>query len=209
MHKILRKFKNILPAPHEYYYYSSGHYYEKLSARYSSLDSYLRLLQRCSQLSREESDLEIKPELGRHIDQILKKYGKPRHQLTNVSPLNNRILFYKFMIGGHKTKCEMHFFRNKLFLFIYTFSYLTTENRAEIVQLLSLKYLRQTTDLNHNKIAGKNGNEIFIQNSVDFTLYYLAVKDDFFQEAVSFTEKTKKETNSRSGLNNSELLNRL
>lgn len=160
-------------------------------------------------MSREESDQEIKPELGSHIDQILKKYGKPRHQLTNVSPLNNRILFYKFLIGGHRTKCEMHFFRNKLFLFIYTFSYLTTENRAEIVQLLSLKYLSQTTDLNHNKIAGKNGNEIFILNSVDFTVYYLAVKDDFFQEAVSFTEKIKKETHYRSGLNNSELLNRL
>lgn len=209
MHKILRKFKNMLPAPHEYYYYSSGHYYDKLSARYSNLDSYLRILQRCSQLSREESGQEIKPELGSHIDHILKKYGKPRHQLTNVSPLGNRILFYKFLIGGHKTKCEMHFFRNKLFLFVYTFSYLTTQNRAEIAQLLSFKYLNQTRDLNHSKIAGKNGNEIFIQNSVDFSIYYLAVKDDFFQEAVSFTEKIKKETHSRSGLNNSELLNRL
>lgn len=208
MRNLLQKFRHVLPAKNEYYY-SSGHYYEKLYARYGNLDSYLKLLNSCTQLPSIESDEEIRPELGSHIDQILKIYGKPRHRLTDVSPLNNQILFYKFLIGGHKTKCEMHFFRNRLFLFTYTFPYLTKENRTEIIKLLSTKYLSQATDLSHSKIVGKNGNEMFIQNTVDFTILYLAVKDVFFQEAAAFTEKIKKETRLRSGLNNTELINRL
>ena len=209
MYKLLRRIKKALPAPNEIYYYSSKHYYETLKVKYSTLEPYLKLLKQFSQLSPIKSSIEVKSELGSTIESILKKYGKPRHRFTNMTPLSNQVLFYKFLLGGHKVKCEMHFCKNRLFLFKYIFSYLTPENRDKIADMVSLKYLDRSVDFKIHKISSENGKEISIYDSAEFTISYLDGKSDFFPEAISMTTEMKNQNEKKSDMYNKELLNRL
>lgn len=193
----------------EYYYYSKRRYFEKLSAKYSNLESYSKLLTLSKKLSPVTTDVSVKPELGSDMETTLGKYGKPLHLLKNMTPLKTQILFYKFIIGGHKTKCELHFYKNKLFLFNYTFSYLTPEDRLLIMKMLSEKYLDKVIDLKNYKICDKTGHEVFIQNLDDFIVNYMAGQSDFFHEAESIQKMNKEIIKNKNELNKRELLKRL
>ena len=209
MRKLLRKIKKALPSTHEYYQYARNHYYERLSAKYGKIDAYIHLLNNNKKLSPLKSKSQIKPELGCDIETIEKKFGKPFHRLQSMTILKNTILFYKFMMGGQKTKCEMHFFNNKLFLFTYIFSYLTPKDKIEMMELLSKKYLDRPADLKNSKIVDDKGNEISLHNSGDFMVYYLAGQSDFFKEAESIRSNYKNQCDIKAELNTKELLNRL
>ncbi|MBL7960960.1 hypothetical protein JNL27_12055 [bacterium] len=208
MKRILRKIKKALPSQSEYYY-SRSRYYERLSARYSNIQSYLSLLSAGNKLTSIESTVSAKPELGCRSEEVLKKYGEPHCRLSNITVLKNHILFYKFLLGGHKTKCEMHFFKNNMFLFNYTFSYLTPNDKIKLVESLSKKYLSKSIDLKNSCITDEQGNQIFIHDSSDFIIYYLAAKSDFFKEAELIRTREKDQTKKKSELNQKELLNRL
>ncbi|MBL7996788.1 hypothetical protein JNM05_15585 [bacterium] len=208
MKRILRKLKKALPSQTEYYY-SRSRYYERLSAKYGNIRSYVSLLSAGNKLASVESAVSAKPELGGSSEDVLKKYGEPHCRLANITVLKNQILFYKFLLGGHKTKCEMHFFKNKMFLFTYTFSYLTPNDKIKLVESLSKKYLSKSIDLKNICITDEQGNKIFLHDSSDFIIYYLAAKSDFFKEAELIITREKDQNKKKSELHQKELLNRL
>jgi hypothetical protein len=209
MNKIWRKIKKILPANYEYYYYSRNYHYEKLLSKYEKVQSYVDLLASNSKLCPLESKIQIRSEFGSGSEAIRKKFGEPYYHLINATLLKNQILFYKFILGGYKTKCEMHFFKNKLFFFNYTFSYLTAADKIKIVDFLTKKYLDRSADLEQHKITDSCGNEISIHDSVDFVVNYLSPKSEFFSVAESMRLRDKDQDELRSRLNNKELFNRL
>jgi hypothetical protein len=212
MNKLWRKIKKILPdtdRSEKYYYFSKNYYYEKLQSKYEKVQSYVDLYVSNSKLSALDSKIQIKPELGSSCETIKQKYGEPYHRLINATALKNQIFFYKFILGGYKTKCEMHFFRNKLFFFNYTFSYLTSSDKAKIIEFLSKKYLHESVDLKMSKITDAFGNEISIHDAIDFVINYLACRSEFFSVAESMRMRDKEETEMKSKLNNKELYNSL
>jgi hypothetical protein len=209
MKKFWHKIKKVLPVNYEYYYYSRNYYYEKLLTKYEKVQAYVDLLTATGKLSALESKIQIRPEFGSSTESIKQKYGEPYYKLINTTVLQNQIFFYKFIMGGYKTKCEMHFFKNRLFFFNYTFSYLTPKDKLKIIDFLSKKYLDKSIALDNSKIVDQFGNEISIQDSVDFIINYLACKSEFFHEAESIRTKAMDQNEQKLEINNRELFNRL
>jgi len=60
-----------------------------------------------------------------------------------------------------------------LFLYTYTFSYLTLKEKNEIIKIIKEKYLeRECKDIINYNIVDKNKNIIMLNDGVDFSIKY-------------------------------------
>jgi hypothetical protein len=117
---------------------------------------------------------------GMHSRSFIRKLGRPRHSIQQKEPFERKVLLYKFMMGGHKTRCELHFYRDKLFFFNYTFPYILEEDKLEILNILCFKYLGGGVKVEHCKIMDKNNNIIFIDDTGALSVNYLAADSELF-----------------------------
>lgn len=163
-------------------YYPRDYYYNKLLNKYNNVESYLSL----TRLHDKQALLTDKViSFSDHHDfkankkkYFKKKYGKPNYSIVNVFPFGNiKIMFYRIKIGGLKTKLELHFFQNTLFMYNYTFSYLKNESeKNQIFNVLKEKYMidkEKNLALDNCYIKDKNNTVIVLTNSVDFTINYI------------------------------------
>jgi hypothetical protein len=159
------------------------YFHEKFISRFSDIDSYRLLIRNTKHVSVEtDKDITFSHHLtfGQHYKIFLKKLGKPNNCLTEEEPFSRKILYYKFMMGGHRTRCELHFYNNKLFFYCYTFPYLIEEDKKKIINILCEKYVDRPIDLEKFKIVDKNDNIIFINDIVDLTVNYIAANSELF-----------------------------
>ena len=163
--------------------YPYGHSHKKFVSRFNEPESYTFLI-RDSELPTVESDKEISYshhlKFGMDYKIYKKKLGKPNNFMHQTEPIDRRILYYKFIMGGHRTKCELHFYKDKLFFYCFTFPYLTEENKKEILNILYEKYVNHPIDMENVKIADKNNNILFIENRVELTVNYVALSSEIF-----------------------------
>lgn len=135
-----------------------------------------------------------KMKFGCSIHDVKRKFGLKAHYSVSskINPTID-ILLYRLMIGGQKVKCELHFFENSLFIFNYTFSYLSSKSKEIISNLIFDKYLQRSFDFANQKITDGAGNTINVNDGNTFEINYVASGDVFFKEALYLFNKKRME----------------
>jgi hypothetical protein len=91
--------------------------------------------------------------------------GKPWREYKNPFIKDHSILFYKFLLGLNKTRCEIHLFKDKFFLGIYSFPF-SSPCFFDIKKELTHKYAGMETDLPKLIITDKMDNHIMIEEQI-------------------------------------------
>jgi hypothetical protein len=125
---------------------------------------------------------------GSTISDIREIYGAPLF-INQHDPLNAiSILFYKTLIGGYKVRCEMFFWKERLYSLNYIFPYLSGRDKADIVKVIQNKYLNEPIDYFKQKIVDPKGNIIMISDVNNFEIYFSVPTNIIFREAASLSE---------------------
>jgi hypothetical protein len=181
-------------------YYPKGNYQYQHVSRFNDIDSY-SLLIRNTELTSVETDKDIRFShhltFGLDYKYFLKRLGRPNSVIKQTEPFERRILYYKFMMGGHKTKCELHFYKNKLFFYCYTFPYLVEEDKKRIINVLCEKYVNGPIDMEKFKIVDQHNNIIFVNDIVDLTVNYIDSRSELFTSLNPSEPVTENKTEKR------------
>ena len=173
-HKIMTFLFRSLKSPP----YSRNYYYENLLMEHNRGSLYFILMKDLKNTNGIETNTEIQfmdnkknNEINKEC--IIRKYGIPSYKFIYEPLPEIEVLFYRQKLGSHKTKLELHFFKNKLFLYTYTFSHLSLKDKNEIIKIIKEKYLeRECKDIINYNIVDKNKNIIMLNDGVDFSIKY-------------------------------------
>jgi hypothetical protein len=105
---------------------------------------------------------------------------------------NTEVLYSKILIGRDKVLLELHFYKNKLVLFRYTFFNL--ENKKKIEDILKEKYLNFTKDSNivDYNVKDPFGNSSYVDDKVVLSVLYFSFNFGFY-EYIMGLKKEKEE----------------
>ena len=105
---------------------------------------------------------------------------------------------------------EFHFYKNKLFFYAYTFSYLGKEEKEEVIQTIKDKYLKgETVGLCNKYIVDKNSNIMIVNDTVEFSIYYLCNNHEAIDSFVDYYKNKSKLNQSLEKKHKSTLYRRL
>jgi len=175
------------------YSYPRDYYYETLLDKYSDGEFYSNLITNLNVLNGIKVNAEIRHLNNKTfnrtvIKDIIKKYGKPNYKIIYKDLLEIKILFYKHKISRHKTKLEFHFFKNNLFFYNYTFSYLNHEDKDEIIKIFKEKYfVEKYHNMINSYIIDKNNNYIIMDDNIYFSINYLCGKNIAWEKILEYT----------------------
>lgn len=161
------------------HHYSRSIYYKRHLDESKSIEPYLKLINDLEYGTGVETNIEMQLFDHKKDNEISKKdvirnFDRPNYSFVCEALKEIEILFYRRKLGSHKTKLEFHFFKNKLFLYTYKFSYLSSEDRKEIIEILDEKYLeKQNVSIQNSHIEDKNHNIIMLRDNLEFSIKYL------------------------------------
>ncbi len=111
--------------------------------------------------------------LGDDLRNIRSSLGKPLAVVKPVGTAHLKILFYKLKIDGYKTRQEYHFYKDRLFMYIYHFPGKHTTDFDPIKSLLIYKYFdRKEAHIDNCIVKNDDGCILKIQESLDLNLQY-------------------------------------
>ncbi len=181
-------------------YYLSYKHYDSIVDKYRNGQYYGNLLKRIKNDKKINSDAEIalvKNKLLNKIGErdVIKKFGKPVFKFNHDNLPNINILLYREKLGKHKVKTEYHFFKNSLFLYSYTFSNLSSNDKSEMLEVIQKKYFNgDSIDFKNEYIADKNSNLILVNNNdLSFSIYYLCDLKTAFDKISEYMDFKKTE----------------
>lgn len=189
VNRLIRKI--LFPAYNRYKEsYPCEYYYERLLEKSKDLSIYTGLLEHIKRKKSKASNKSIG--FSKNISfgdvskkYILKRFGQPKYKFFNLSLLNVNVFFYRIMLGGHKVKFELHFYKDKLFHYSYTFSYLNKVSKKQIIEMLEKKYINgEHLDFKEDYIHDMNDSTISFSGNHDFTINYINnIYSIFFENA--------------------------
>jgi len=176
-------------------YYPKDYYYDKLVTKYEDPKFFCDLYDKEGFIDFKTAK-KIKFKRGIGFDSeyrdIIAELGKPNFTFDKSEFFNYKILFYRFKIGGHKTKCELHLLNDKLFFFNYVFSYLSKDDKEELNSLLGSKYLHdKTLDIRNYKVKDSNNNMVLVESSADYSIVYMSGEPSIYDELKNELEKIR------------------
>ncbi|MBI5217347.1 MAG: hypothetical protein HY958_00255 [Bacteroidia bacterium] len=102
-------------------------------------------------------------DFGMHQEKVKKLLpGKPAWIFQNSEINNHEVFFYKWKIGGYRTKAELHFLDECFFMGIYTFDNYPVSDYNKIKNLLLKKYQVTNDNLNAQTISIIDDHKNFI-----------------------------------------------
>lgn len=188
------------------FHYSRSNYYRRRLDESKSVQLYLKLMSDLEFTNGIKTNTEIqlidnKKDNEINKKNIIRKYGRPNYKFICEDLTEIEILFYRKKIGSHKAKMEFHFYKNSLFLYTYTFSYLSLEDKNEIIKIINEKYLeREYKDIINHHIVDENKSTIILNDNLDFSIKYLdknniafetILKQDKFQKSKDENERKR------------------
>ena len=196
-----------------YSYYPNDYYYEKFFTEYDNLEFFNDLINSTNrQTYRTSTEIIFRNEIsfGSGYDAVLNELGKPDCTYHKADDFNYKILFYRFKLGGHKTKCELHFMDDKLFFFNYIFSYVSGNDKKDLIQLLSAKYLNsENLSITECKVFDESDNFIIVEDSTDFFVRYMWGNKEIMKKIQKIFESAKRKNDQRIKLRYQELYQNL
>ena len=191
------------------------YYYNIVINEYSNIKSYLTLYNMC--LNTEIGN--IKTDVDIYFSEILKfgasKYEaqkllkKPNYHIQNNKSLNIEILVYRIFIGSHRVKCQMHFFKNKLFLYNFTFKNTRKEENKRLLEILYSKYIPGFHNQNLKNIIDNSNNCIQIKNDLELSLNYIALNSELFKKIKGLSTNEDEIKNMKSDFIYQKIFNKL
>ncbi len=110
--------------------------------------------------------------------------SKPKMAMFNTEGLNRKILQYSESVENHVVDIEMHFHKNKLFLFKTSFREASPEIRINLMKSLLAAFNLPSVDLSIHSIFDSNNNCIQIRDLASFEVIYTAMDSSFFDKLV-------------------------
>lgn len=204
---IIKRVKRIFKKRKEYYF--SRYYYRQLIDKYTTnLSAYSFIVNKTINNSNKETHRTLlkgsKITFNSSISETKKVYGNPYYTLENQVVENLTILFYRMRFANEKVKCEFHYYKNKLFYIKYIFSYLTENQKKEIIKVIQGKYLKgESLTIETELIIDEFNNGLTISQDSHFNIEYLALNSDFITDLNHFKtlSKIKQEENSLKFIN--------
>ncbi len=98
--------------------------------------------------------------------------------------LPRTILLFKRKIAGQNVKIEMHFYKNRLFLFNTIYSYATAADRNRLTEILIEKYQIETENILHNAIFDKQDNCVVVTEGAEYSIKYFQSNNAFFKRLI-------------------------
>jgi hypothetical protein len=132
-------------------------------------------------------------EFGANKKTIYQLLGTPLLKYENPSIRYHTVLFYKFLLGIYKVKCEIHLYKNFFFLGMYIFDSFKGDF-SFIKRNLFEKYLTKECAFDSDVcIVDKSSNKIFIdlQHSFNSVITYVCQRCEFENELVKFIGEKK------------------
>lgn len=180
-------------------YFGRNAYYRAILYQYANFGSYLNIFNSSVNLRPIDTDIEIQPTIfGADTRAVLSKYGKPVFVL-NESKLT--IFVYKMKFNGMKTRCEIHFYNNTVFLINYHYSQLTATEKNCIIKTISDKYINQgmDDDIRNSKIIDRNNNILYINDILEgINITYLGNKESVWhRDLITEIDARKEKQNNK------------
>ncbi len=142
--------------------------------------SYINLINEISskKIKKTKTDIHLLKGKKNHVittKDIRSYYGKPNHVIRNKNDsLGVTIYVYRIYLGNHKTRFKLHFSEGKLALYNYSFSSLKNEDKSEIINTLSKKYLElEKLDVANEYIVDSNNTMITFSQRTSFSVNYI------------------------------------
>ena len=174
-----------------------AYYYEKKVDKYSDTNAYYDLISLLNDKIEIVSSTVIGNDESLKIgvtsySSSIKHNGKPNYANNSSQKKDVKTLYYKQFIGEHKTKLELHFYKNNLFFYCYTFSHLKENDKEEIIKILEQKYFNSgSLDVQNNYLKDLNNIHISFIDNIDFTINYFDPKSEIFEMISKDLQKGK------------------
>ncbi|WP_299162935.1 hypothetical protein [uncultured Tenacibaculum sp.] len=187
---LIRKINNILNS-RKYY----NHYYNQIIKKYKNIDSYTAIFNNVLQQNnsigsktpiRFSDDIQF----GDCISKVKKGINTSYRFIKNVALCD--IIFFTTKVGGYIITTELHFFKNKLIFFKYTFPSLLNKKRIE--KLIKRKYLIKesvTNNINNLLVTDSFNSYLKTENEVTFSIYYISKNYGFYDFLKQHQETSK------------------
>lgn len=188
---LIQKINNILNS-RKYY----NNYYSQIIKKYKNINNYtaifntIVLQQNNSVKSKVPIRFSDNIQFGDSISTVKKELNTSYRFIKNVDLCD--IIFFTTKVGGYRITTELHFFKNKLVFFKYTFPSLS--NKKKIENLIKRKYL--ITENVTEKISAlliKDSHNCYLktENEVTFSIYYISKNHGFYDFLKQHQETSK------------------
>lgn len=165
--------------------YYQSFYYQSLKHKKNTLDTYLKLYQECTNSNFITTDLKISFSddltFGSSIRQAKKINGTPNFK-SEDKDINLEVLYYRLLIGSHKVKCQLFFYKNELFMYCYTFTHIKNMNNNEVLDTIKAKYLNENQNYSKEIIKDNYNNCIHFEDDISLTISYTSLSSMFYNK---------------------------
>jgi len=169
---------------------------EFLTDYYNDASAYLKLFKQCLNCHgiQTQQEISFSNSFGfeSSLNEVQASLSKLKYMIIENDTLNTKILFYRLIQNGHKTKCHLHFFNGKLFLCSYTFSYIDQNQRNELIEKLHEKYQLGQVNYRRQNILDHSNNYIQFNEHIDFSINYVSLNSVFFKSITNPEIKSAK-----------------
>lgn len=166
-------------------YFGRSSYYKSILYKYVDFGSYINIFNSSNNLRPIQTDIEIQPKIiGADTKKVIAKYGKPVFIMTE----NKLTIFvYRLKFNGLKTRCEIHFYNNTVFLINYHYSKLSDTEKGYILQSITDKYISRNTDIRDSKIIDNKNNIAYINDILEgINITYLSSRESaWYRELIT------------------------
>jgi len=193
-------------------YYSNTNYYKAVLSQYVNFNSYINIYNRTLKLGTVHTEVPIQSNiLGMEARAVTGKYGKPDFVFTEKSL---SVYVYKWKLNGIRTRCEVHFYRNKSFLVNYIYNQLDKRQMEYVTDSVMTKYMSHyqgEVDLMTTKLSDRNHNVLFMDSFLmGLKLSYMSsCENDWYEAMADFVNDRKAKQEAKAHIAEKRFFNRI
>jgi hypothetical protein len=193
-------------------YYSNTNYYKAVLGQYVNFNSYINIYNRSQKLGSIHTDIAIQPSiLGAEARAVTAKHGKPDFVFTEKTL---SVFVYKWKLNGIRTRCEVHFYKNKAFLVNYIYNQLEKRQRDYISGSIISKYLgsyKGEVDLMSTKISDRDYSVLFMDHFLMGlkVSYMSSCECDWYEAMADFVNDRKAKQEEKMRISEMRFINRI
>ena len=193
-------------------YYSNTNYYKAVLSQYVNFNSYISIYNKTIQLGTIHTEVAIQSNiLGMEARTVTGKYGRPDFVFTEGSL---SVYVYKWKLNGIRTRCEVHFYKNRSFLVNYIYNQLDSRKMEYITDSIMNKYMSGyigEIDLMSAKLSDRNHNVLFVENFlVGLKISYMSsCENDWYEAMADFVDLRKARQQAKAEISERRFFNRI
>lgn len=193
-------------------YYSNTNYYKAVLSQYVNFNSYIGVYNKMLQLGSVHTEVPIQSSiLGMEARAVTGRYGKPDFVFSEKTL---SVYVYKWKLNGIRTRCEVHFYKNKSFLVNYIYNQLDKRQAEYVSGSVMSKYISQYVgeiDLMATKISDRDNNVLFMDSFLmGLKISYMSsCENDWYEAMADFVNERKAKQEAKAEIASRRFFNRI